>query len=97
MLLAKCLTFSLTALYLYYTDCLFNFQLLCRNICNLGILCNENLDFVKTRTKEADLCSYCNYNNNVPQHLFKEEFLPLQNLHKNKDIFIQILMKVILL
>ena len=29
---------------------------------------NEDLDFAKTRTKETDLCSYCKYNNNVPQH-----------------------------
>ena len=30
-----------------------------------------------------------NYNNNVPQHLSKEEFLALQNLRKNKNIVIQ--------
>ena len=50
---------------------------------------NEDLDFVKTRTKEAALSSYRNYNNNVPQHLSKEEFLALQNLRKNKNIVIQ--------
>ena len=50
---------------------------------------NEDLDFVKTRTKEAALFSYRNYNNNVPQHPSKEEFLALQNLHKNKNIVIQ--------
>ena len=50
---------------------------------------NEDLDFVKTRTKEAALSSYQNYNNNVPQHLSKEEFLALQNLRKNKNIVIQ--------
>ena len=49
----------------------------------------EDLDFVKTRTKEAALSSYRNYNNNVPQHLSKEEFLALQNLRKNKNIVIQ--------
>ena len=57
--------------------------------CNLGILSDEDLDFVKTRTKEAVLSSYQNYNNNVPQHLSKEEFLALQNLCKNKSIVIQ--------
>ena len=57
--------------------------------CNLGILSDEDLDFVKTRTKEAVLSSYQNYNNNVPQHLSKEEFLALQNLRKNKNIVIQ--------
>ena len=57
-----------------------------RNICNLGILSNEHLDFVKIRTKEAALSSYRNYSNNVPRHLSKVEFLALQNLRKNKNI-----------
>ena len=60
-----------------------------RNIGNLGILPNEDLDFVKTRTKEAALSTYQKYNNNIPQHLSKEEFLALQNLRKNKNIVIQ--------
>ena len=55
----------------------------------LGILSNEDLDFVKSRTKEAALSSYRSYNNNTPQHLSKEEFLALQNLRKNKNIVIQ--------
>ena len=59
------------------------------NIRNLGILSNEDLDFVKTKTKEAAVSSYRNYNNNVPQHLSKEEFLALQNLCKNKNFVIQ--------
>ena len=50
---------------------------------------NEDLGFVKTRTKEASLSSYQNYNNNVPKHLSKEEFLALQNLRKNKNIVFQ--------
>ena len=50
---------------------------------------NEDLGFVKTRTKEAALSSYQNYNNNVPKHLSKEEFLALQNLRKNKNIVFQ--------
>ena len=33
--------------------------------------------------------SYQKYNNNVPQHLFKENFLALQNLRKNKNIVIE--------
>ena len=88
-LLAKGLNFSLPPKYLDYADYLVNFELFYRNIRNLGILSNEDLDFVKTRTKEAALSSYRNYNNNVPQHLSKEEFLALQNLRKNKNIFIQ--------
>ena len=88
-LLAKGLKFSLPLKYLDYADYLINFELFCRNICNLGILPNEDLDFLKTRTKEAALSSYRNYNNNVPQHLSKEEFLALQNLRKNKNIVIK--------
>ena len=50
---------------------------------------NEDLDFVKARTKQVALSSYRNYNNNVPQNLSKEEFLALQNVRKNKNIVIQ--------
>ena len=88
-LLAKALNFSLPFKHLDYTDYLVNFELFYRNIRNLGILSNEDVDFVKTRTKEAALSSYRNYNNNVPQHLSKEEFLSLQNLCKSKDIVMQ--------
>ena len=70
-------------------DYLVNFELFYRNICDLGILSNENLDFVKTTTKEAALYSYRNYNNIVLQHISKEEFLPLQNLRKNINTVIQ--------
>ena len=87
-LLAKGLNFSLPPKHLDYADYLVNFELLYRNIRNLCILSNEDLDFVKTR-KEAALSSYRNYNNNVPQHLSKEEFLALQNLRKNKNIVVQ--------
>ena len=76
-LLAKGLNFSLLPKYLGYTDYLVNFELLYRNICSLGIFSIEDLHFVKTRAKEAALSSYRNYNNNVPQHLSKEEFLAL--------------------
>ena len=62
-----------------YADYLVNFELFYRNIHILGIFSNEDLDFVKTRRKEATLSSYRNYNNNVRQHRSKEEFLALQN------------------
>ena len=80
------LNFSLPPKHLDYVEYLVDFDLFYRNIRKLGILSNENLDFVKTRTKEAALSSYRNYNNNVPQHLSKEEFLALQSLRKNKNI-----------
>ena len=60
------LTFSLPPKYLEYADYLVNFEWLYRNIRNLGILSNEDPDFVKTRTKEAVKYSYRNYINNVP-------------------------------
>ena len=50
---------------------------------------NEDLDFVKTKTKEAALSSYRSYTNNMPQNLSKEEFIALLNLSKNKDLIIQ--------
>ena len=69
-----------------FSKCVYFFY---RNICNLSILSNEDLDFLKTRTKEAALSFHRNYNNNVPQHLSKEEILVLQNLRKNKNVVIQ--------
>ena len=39
--------------------------------------------------QEVLLSSYRNYNDNLPRHLSKEEFLVLQNLRKNKNIVIQ--------
>ena len=69
-----------------YANYLVNFELF---FWYFVILSNKDLDFVKTRTKEAALSIYRNYNNNVPQHLSKEEFLALRNLHKNKIIVIQ--------
>ena len=87
-LLAKGVNFSLSPKYLDYADYLVNFELFCRNICNFGILSNEDLHFVKTRIKEVALSSNRNYNNNVPQSLSKEKFLVLQNLCKNKNIVI---------
>ena len=55
----KGINFSLPPKNLDYVDFLVNFELFCGNIRNLGIFSNEDLDFVKTRTKET----YRNYNN----------------------------------
>ena len=70
-------------------DYLVRFELFFRDIRNLDILSNEDLDFLKAKTKEAALSSYRSYNNNVPQNLFMEEFTASQNLSKNKDLIIQ--------
>ena len=81
-ILAKGWNFSFPPKYLDYADYLVNFELFYKNICSLGILPNEDLDFVKTRTKEAVLSFYRNYNNNVAQHFSKKEFLAVQNYVK---------------
>ena len=51
-LLAKGLNFSLPPKYLDYADYLVNFKLFYRNMRNLGILSNEDLDFVKQEQKK---------------------------------------------
>ena len=76
-LFAKDLNFSLPPKHLDIADCLVDFEFFYRNIRNLCILSNEGLDFVKTRTKEAALSSYRNYNNITQQHLSKEALLAL--------------------
>ena len=60
-----------------------------RKCCYLDFLFNEDLDFVKGKTKEAARSSYRTYNNNVPQNLSNNELIALQNLSKNKDLIIQ--------
>ena len=72
-----------------HADYLLQFELFFRDIRNLDILSNEDLDFVKAKTKETAFSFYRSYNNNVPQNLSKEEFIALQNLSKNKDLIIQ--------
>ena len=42
---------------------------------------NENLDFVKTKIKEAALTSFRNYNANLQRNLLNEEFGDSQNLY----------------
>ena len=88
-LLTKGLNFSIPCKKLDYADYLVQSQLFFRDIHNLDILSNENLDFVKAKTKKAALSSYRYYINNVPQNLSNEEFIALQNLSKNKGSIIQ--------
>lgn len=56
-----------------------------RNISNLDILSNEDLDFFKGKSKET--ANYLNVNG--PQNLSKDEFTALQNFSKIKDLIIQ--------
>ena len=76
-LLAKGLNFCLPPKQLKYADYLAHFELFYRDIRNLEILSNEDLDFVKTKTKETALSS------------FRRELTALTNLIKNNDIVIQ--------
>ena len=50
---------------------------------------NEDLDFVKTKTKGTALSTFRQYNKNPQQNLSKEELGTLANLSKNNDIIIQ--------
>ena len=50
---------------------------------------NKNLDFVKTKIKDAALNSVPNYNANLPRNLLGEKFEALQNLSKNTNLLIQ--------
>ena len=54
-----------------------SFELLFRDICNLDIFYNEDLDFVKAKTKEEALSSYRISNNNKPQNFSHDEFIAL--------------------
>ena len=60
-----------------------------RDIRNLQVLSAEDLDFIKTKTRDIALSSIRTYNNNVPQHLSKGEFDAIKNLSQNKQIVIQ--------
>ena len=88
-LLAKGLNFCLPPKQLKYADHSVHFELFYRDICNLEILSNEDLDFLKRKTKETALSSIRQYNKNPQQNLFKEEPTALTNLSKNNDFVIQ--------
>ena len=88
-LLAKGLNFCLAPKQLNYADYLVHFELFYRNIRNLEVLSNKDLDFVNTKTKETALPSSRKYNKSPQQNLLKEELVALASLSKNKDIVIQ--------
>ena len=74
-LLTKGLYFSIPCKKLYDVDYLVQFELFFRDIHNLEILSNEDLDFVKAKTKETVLSSYRSYNNNVAQICLRKNLL----------------------
>ena len=70
-LLQKGLNFSILLKKLHHADYLVHFELFYRYICNLQVVSTEDLDFIKTKTKDIALSSFHTYNNNEPQHLSK--------------------------
>ena len=64
-------------------------ELVYRKIRNFEVFSSEDLDFVKTKTKETALSSFRQYNKSPQQNLSKEELAALASLSKNKDIVIQ--------
>ena len=85
----KSLKFYIPPKKLNYADYLADFELFYRSIYNLDSISNKNLDFVKTKIKDAALTSFRNYNANLPRNLSEEEFKALQNLSKNTNLVIQ--------
>ena len=84
----KGLKFSIQGKKLNYGDYLANFEVFYRSIYNLDSISNENLDFVKTKIKDAALTSFRIYNANLPCNLLDEGFEALQNLSKNTNLVI---------
>ena len=77
-LLAKGVNFCLLpSKQLKYAAYLVHFELFYKDIRNLEILSNEDLDFVKTKSKETALLSFRQYNKNPQQNLSKEELTAL--------------------
>ena len=81
-LLAKGLKFCLPPKQLKYADYLVHFELFYRDIHNLKILYNEDLDFVRPKTA---LSSFRQYNKNTQQNLSKKELAALTNLSKSSN------------
>ena len=68
-LLKKGLSFCLPPKQLKYAYYLIQFEFFYRDIRKLEILSNEELDFVKTKTKEAALSSFRQYNKHPQENL----------------------------
>ena len=88
-LLVKGLSFFLPPEKFSYSDYLIKFELFYRSIDILNILSGDNLDFIKTKIKDAAVTSFRNYNDNVPQHFSNSEFDTLKNLSNNCNLVIK--------
>ena len=88
-LLDSGLWFLLTSKKLNYADYVTNFKLFYRSIQNLDVLSNGDLDFVKSKIKDAALGSFWFYNTNVLENLYNQELEALDKLSKNKNLVVQ--------
>ena len=88
-LLDSGLWFLLTSKKLNYADYLTNFKLFYRSIQNLEVLSYGDLDFVKSKIKDAALGSSWFYNAYVLQNLYNQELEALDKLSKNKNLVVQ--------
>ena len=79
----------LTSKKLNYADYVTSFKLFYRSIQNLDVLSNGDLDFVKSKIKDAALGSFWFYNANVLQNLYNQELEALDKLSKNKNLVVQ--------
>ena len=66
-----------------------NFELFYRSIRNLDVLSNGDLDFVKTKLKDAALSSFPFYNAKIPQNLSDEKLEALEKLSKDNNLVVQ--------
>ena len=88
-LLTKDLNFSIPCKKLGHADYLVNFELFFRDVYNLDILPNEDLDFAKF-LRTAFLTEHLRWLLlNVSQNDFKDKFIALQNLSNIKDLIIE--------
>ena len=86
------MNFCLPPKQLKYADYLFYFELFYGDICNVVILSKDDLDFVKTKSKETALSSFRQYNKNTQQNLFKEELAALTTLQNLTNVFLLLLL-----
>ena len=78
----KGLPFLLPPKKINYADYLTNSELFSRSMWNFDVLSNIDLDFIKTKIKDAALSLFRFYNANVPQNLSHKKLKALEKLSK---------------
>ena len=82
----KGLPFLLPPKKINYADYLTNSELFSRSMWNFDVLSNIDLDFIKTKIKDAALSLFRFYNANVPQNLSHKKLKALEKLFKNNAV-----------